>query len=382
MYAPVVNATLGVEEATFYELQWSTSAGFESVVGSLTIQAQGTGNPMCFVSGLTNGTPYYFRMRAKVGSTPGAWGSVYGPVTPSIATGNYTVTGTINLPVTPTGPLYVALVDEANGRFYITRIGTPTITQAYSLSGVLAGTYQLYAILDQNQNGIIDPGDLSNTAGHGLGVQVTGDLSNVSLSLDGEACVAQLRTSHWQIVDSVDEGYTLNFGVRSLVKLPVAVTLQLGPHGYVDLGTRDDGERYQFWVGCARPTVGDSYPMTVTYSDGTTETRQPAVTGVLDCFPRNLLPRGSGSGNVTPTFTWLAPTNPPPFYTYGLWIGVNNGGQVWSYWDMPSTQTSVLYNVDGEASQPTLTVGTTYRWGLNVIDANGNEAQAQATYTP
>jgi hypothetical protein len=49
---------------------------------------------------------------------------------------------------------------------------------------------------------------------------------------------------------------------------------------------------------------------------------------------------------------------------------------------MPSTTTSVLYNVDGNANPPSLSTGTTYNWSIIVQDQNDNQASVQTTYTP
>jgi hypothetical protein len=49
---------------------------------------------------------------------------------------------------------------------------------------------------------------------------------------------------------------------------------------------------------------------------------------------------------------------------------------------MPSSQTSVTYNTDESASQPSLTPGTTYVFGLSVMDAAGNQAQQAVEFKP
>jgi hypothetical protein len=49
---------------------------------------------------------------------------------------------------------------------------------------------------------------------------------------------------------------------------------------------------------------------------------------------------------------------------------------------IPSSQTTVVFDVDGSASSSSLTSGTTYNWSVQVQDANGNTAQEQVNYTP
>jgi hypothetical protein len=382
-YAPLMSS--GVETATSYDLQWSTTSSFTTVAGTLSFTAQSDKNPMCFTSGMTDGTPYYFRIRGKVGVSAGPWSTVSSAVTIGSATGYNTVSGTITLPVSPTGPLAIALVNDTAKQFHILSIPTPTQTQAYTITGVPNGTYQLYAILDQNHNGVIDPGDVSNTEQNGGAViTVAGNLTGQNLAVPGASSVTGLSTQHWKQATGsfTGEGYNLNFRVNGNVKLPVNVALQLGPNGLVDVGVNNGGDRYQYWLPSLRPGVGDSYTVSVAYSDSTTDTQTPAVTAVLDAFAQNLQPTTGTSTSTQPTFSWTAPATPPAYYTYDLWIGPQMGGQLWSYWGMPSTQLSVGYNADGTASQPTLTLGTTYNWSLGVTDAAGNSAQMQVEYKP
>jgi hypothetical protein len=382
-YAPILGTGM-LELATSYDVQWSTSSSFASIAGTLNFTAQGANNPMCFLSGLTDGTLYYLRIRGNVLAVNGPW-SATSTLTPNATSGAYTVTGTVSLPagVAATGPLAVALVDDVNKRYYITSFASPGASNAYTLSGVVAGSYKLFGILDQNHNGVIDPGDITNTNGNGLPVTVAANLAGQDLPLSNAASTAQLTTQHWKQSGAyTGEGYNLNFRVNGNVKLPVNFTLQLGANGTFDVGVNSNGgDRYQYWVNSLRPTVGDSYPVTVAYSDGTSETQTPAVTAVLDSFAQNLSPTTTGSGVTTPTFTWAAPLNPPAAYTYDLWIA-SQMGQLWSYWGMPSSQLSVIYNVDNSASQPTLTQGTLYNWSVGVTDAQGNSAQMQVNYQP
>ena len=62
------------------------------------------------------------------------------------------------------------------------------------------------------------------------------------------------------------------------------------------------------------------------------------------------------------------------------------GSSIWYYpedsYGVPSTTLSVLYDVDSNASQSALTIGTLYRWSVRVRDANGNTASQVVTYQP
>ncbi len=382
-YGPLTDLS-GVETANAYDVQWSTDSSFATGVGTLTFKAQGNQNPMCFTGGLTNGSTYYFRIRGKAGTaTISPWSAATSLVIGS-ATGFNTVSGTITLPVAATGPLAVALVDKANNKFFIVSIPKASITNltpTYSLTGVPNGTYGLYAILDQNHNGVIDPGDITNTNGNGLPVTVSANVSGVNLTLSGANATAVLNTSHWK--QGTNEGYQLNFAVNGNVQLPVNVAVQFGPNAIVDVGVRNQGTPYQFWMPWIRPVVNDPYPVTVAYGNGTpTDTLTTTVTGVVDAFAQNLAPQSPTSAGTTPTFTWTAPVAPPTPYTYelGIWPqGV--GGSLWWINNLPSTTTSILYNSDGSASGPLVT-GTAYTWTVNVVDQFGNSAQMQVNYTP
>ena len=136
----------------------------------------------------------------------------------------------------------------------------------------------------------------------------------------------------------------------------------------------------------SRPNIGDPYTIQVGYSDGSSENVPLTVTTVLDTFPMSLAPVTGAPAGTTPLFSWAAPSPPPLFpYTYSLWIGAQFGGQIWQYpskGNMPSTQTSVAYNTDNSAFQPSLTPGVIYNWTVNVRDATGNSAQQTVEYKP
>jgi hypothetical protein len=196
-----------------------------------------------------------------------------------------------------------------------------------------------------------------------------------------------VTTNHWK--SGTSENYNLNFEINRSKKLPVKVVFTGGPNLFspVDIAKQVDWPGYFAWVdlGSTRPAMGDTYTFNVTYSDNSSENLTSAVTGVLDSFAQNLSPTGS-CVSTTPTFTWNAPASPPSTYGYRLSIeDQQGGGRIWEYPEdglMSSSQTSVLYNVDGEASQPALTSGVTYNWSITVVDANWNSATYQVSCTP
>lgn len=111
------------------------------------------------------------------------------------------------------------------------------------------------------------------------------------------------------------------------------------------------------------------------------------IATVLDCFAQSLSPTSSGSGITGPTFSWSAPANPPASYTYELRINKDDGSLIWddngsNDNGIPSTQESVIYNVNNEASQSALSVGTLYDWQVSIWDANDNSTTQEVTYKP
>ncbi|MDP1833154.1 MAG: immunoglobulin domain-containing protein [Geothrix sp.] len=379
-----------IETADSYLIQWSTSSTFATITGSASVPAMGDGNPMYFSTGLTNGTAYYFRMYGKAGLTTSNASATSGPITPAVASGGSTISGTVTFPTTATGPMYVGLYDMATGIPYVMRIASPVSPQAFSVAGVPNGTMFFFGIIDQNNNGVVDPGDISNINSNiSSSITVSGSLAGQNLTLSGAGAIATVSTYHqsYSGANWTGESYGLQFSVDQNAKLPVNVTLSVGT-AVLDVGKSTDGTGYWYWVNLStlRPTVGGTYPIHVGYSDGTSEDLITTVSAVLDTFPTNLAPVTGTSTSTTPLFTWAAPTVAPTFpYTYGLWISPQSGGTIWQYpsdGDMPSTQLSVAYNVDGRASQGTLTPGVTYNWSISLMDGNGNSAQRVVEYKP
>ena len=388
-WSPMQNAQ-SLETADSYLIQWSTSNTFASITGSATVPAMGDNNPIYFTtSALSNGTTYYFRMYGKAGATTSN-ASATSTVVPAIGAGGSTISGTVTFPGAATGPLYVGVFDESAGRPYAVRIANPVSPQAFSIPGVPNGTFFFFGIIDQNNDGLIDAGDISNTNSNVSSlITVAGNLSGQNLALSNAGAIATVATSHQKYTGSggSSESYSLNFNVDQNTKLPVNVALVLGS-SVLDVAKPVNGNGYWFWtnLGSLRPTVGDAYTVRVGYGDGTSEDLTVLVSGVLDTFPTSLAPVTGAAAGTTPTFTWSAPSPAPSFpYTYSFWMQQQNGGQIWQYpsdGDMSSSQLSLVYNVDGTASQPALTVGTTYVWSISLMDANGNSAQQTVEYKP
>jgi hypothetical protein len=389
----------GVEAATSYTLQWSTTSSFSSIAGSKTFPAIGTHSAVWFVNGLTNGNAYYFRAAPIVGGVTLGYSTLSSPVTINAPTGTYTVSGSVSFPVAASGPLYVGYLNNFTGGTYLQYIANPTSAQAYSIQ-LPSGSYQPIAIIDQNNNGVVDAGDLQDVV-YGQGnnvVTISGNTTGASITLPGTNAVAAVQTQHYFNGSGATNYYYLQFSVQTGLKLPVAVTLVSGPNitGPIDIALCGQtgsscSEGFQILTnsGLNTPNVGDTYTYNVTYSDGTSGTVTAAVTAVLNGFASNLAPTGTG-GSKSPTFTWTDPANASN-YTYGFEIGVTNGSLLWQIpsgnGNLYSSTTSVVWGTDPLASGntpsvSTLTDNTNYSWSIFVYDIYGNQAVTQVNYTP
>ncbi len=380
--APVNN----LEIADHYQINWGTDTA-ASNGGIINVPANGQN--MYIQTGLANGSSYYYSIQAIVNGTASAPSPVAGSYTVNAGSGTYTVSGIVNVPIAPTGPLYVGIY---NGSVYTAIINSPLQgANAYTIPGVPDGNYTAFAVLDQDNSGQFTPGNLMMGVNDGpqYPVIINGAGATQNLDLAIANATAIVSTTHQY--DGVNNNYTLNLEVQAQQKLPVSVTLVNGPNvaypvDYSQSGNSNPGSFSQWpYIGSVRPNVGDTYTFAVTYSDGTSEDISVQVSDVLDSFPTSLSVTNTPSANV-PTFSWAAPTMPPSYYTYVVGVWQQNGSQVWNYPNqgnnMPSTQTSVQYNKDGSAYQPSLVNGTTYSWGVSTVDANNNQAQYQAYYTP
>jgi hypothetical protein len=386
-----------VEAATSYTLQWSTSSSFTTVAGSQTFPAVGTHSNAWFVKGLSNGNVYYFRAYGtSAGTAVSAYSPVYGPVTIGAPTGGNTVSGSLSFTGTATGPMYVGLLNNTTNAVYLQYIASPSNTQAYSVQ-VPTGSYELVAVLDQNNNGVLDAGDLQNTnLNQYQAISISGATANENFTLPSGNAVATVETQTDVSAAGVVQSYNLTFNVQEMAKLPVAVTLTSGPNVTEPIDIALCGQpgsncgsnfRINTTLGTTAPTVGNSYGFNVTYSDGTTGTLTAAVTAVLTGYASNLAPSGTGA-STTPTFSWTDPANAGN-YVYSFELTQSNAGTIWEVpggGNLTSSTTSLVWAVDPTESSNTpsvssLTAGTTYYWGLTVQDVNGNSAVTETNFT-
>ena len=373
--------------------------------------ANGTKANVWFLHGLTDPVLYFRAYGSSAGTAQGPFSAIFGPTTIGAPTGGNTVSGAISFSQPPAGPLYVGFLSQTNGNFYAQYIPSPASAQPYSIQ-VPSDLYDFFAILDQNNDGLIDAGDIQNatdsTSANNQTVAVSGPQSNLNLTLPSANVTASVTTQNYNSISPGNNfhSYSLNLQVAGLVKPVVAVTMTSGPNliNPVDIalcGEPDsscgNGFQANFAIGATVPTVGDTYAFNVTYSDGNTGTVNAVVSAVLNTFATSLAPQTGTSVSVTPTFSWTDPTNASN-YTYQFSLSDSNNNNIWqipgnnsNLNGFTSTITSIPWITSGNdvtgasgnlPSVGSLTLGSVYTWSSQVRDNVGNTAQTQVQYQP
>ena len=308
----------GREIATSYELDYDTDINFTSPAPTVvTFAAHGTSDRNYIAHNLAAGT-YYFRIYALVGATKSAAATSGAVVIRAAGTGANTVSGTVTFPGTATGPLYVGVFNGST--IYGQEIPSPTSPASYSFSGVPAGSYQAFAIIDQNNNGLIEASDLTNVNNNQGGpppfTVVSGTNTN-DITLTSAVSATYVTTSHQQLNGGGDT-YSLNFGINWGTKRPVAMTLLSGPNVSVPWDFPVDSNNSVYVnLNSSAPHAGDTYQFQVTFSDTSIQTLPASVTAVLNSFATSLTAQTTSPGSVTaPLFTWVTPASTPSPYTY------------------------------------------------------------------
>lgn len=382
--------------ATGYNIYSSTSLS-----GTYTLMATAPGGDsgLYYKTGLTNGDTYYYKMTSLIGSAESALSSAIGPVTVGVPAGGVDVSGTVTFNGSGTGHNLFVIVYKIGGNgAYATLIVNPTSPQIYTVSGVQPGTYGIFAFVDADDNGAPTQNDIYPNWNIEPLITVGGsNYTGANLTFNNvvaSGAQAKVRTAHFYNVSWVPaDQYQMIQSISNGLKMPVKATVISGPnipvpHDLVNMNL--DMIQTWTWLGALVPKVGDTYVYDVIYGDGTTETLTASVTGIV---PNNAMSAPSSPANgaigvsTKPTFTWTAPSSPLPSFTYRIELNLaSNNNWIWNYPDgqfsgMPSSQTSVLYNVDSRANLPALNGNTQYLWWMIVQDSNGNQGRQTATFT-
>lgn len=328
------------------------------------------------VSSLTDGDDYYFRVAADApGGT--SWSDIYGPVTIGAQVEGTTVSGVVESQTALSGPLLVALVGE-NVR--IDRIEAPTASQAFHITGVPAGTYEIYVLRDHNDNGTFEVGEISP----GETIEVLDQpVVDVVLTQADESFRASVSTrvneseagTHYGLIFRIAQGSRpiLSVSIVDGAEFPVGADIGFQAHGadkdFVGDFSRDN----------RAPRVGETFTLLITYLDGGQEETTVEVARLWTSAPRIVSP--VAVADASPNFTWAAPEEPASS-TFTYYVGVSSpSGGVWWTKRLPSSQTSIAWNADGNASVSSLTVGESYVWFVVLEDELGNMAQSSSTFT-
>ncbi|MGB6974974.1 MAG: putative Ig domain-containing protein [Terracidiphilus sp.] len=419
----------GVEEFTSYTIEWSPNSSFTGTPGSIVLKAIGSSSNVWIInsgtSGISgsfaNGTAYYFRVRGSNPAGNGPW-AVYGSptaVTVGAPTTGNSVSGVIIIPsditVKAGARLYAGLYDQSGNAAYAAVISSPTNSisgNAFTVHVPSGSNYILFGILDQNNDGLIDAGDVNNTNNNNAAsIVVTGTLTGQDATLPDVDAAVQVQTyfsqdTYWNgTSSSTNTNYSLGLGLQEQNKLPVAVQLVsasnpnvLTPQDISDYCQGCGSTRFSIQpnIGTDVPAVNDSYTFHVTYSDGTTANVTGTVTAVLgtSALATSLEPEQTDSTSTTPTFTWTYPTNASS-YTYSFYICCGSNGTIWqipgnnsNLNGFPSTVTQIVWGTDptgdgGNTPNPSsLTLGTQYQWTIQTQDSNGNSASNSVWYQP
>jgi hypothetical protein len=417
------------EQFTSYKLEWSTSSSFNSITGSLTFTANGIGGASVIIlnsdtanltGSFADGTAYYYRLSGFINTTqygPTNYGSSTAVTGGQLASASNCATiagstcsamsGSVIIPagVTVNGPLYVGVYSSIKGVFAIRAYTTPTVgSNSFTFYAPNGTNYFFFAILDQNNNGLIDAGDLNNINGNtNSRLDISGGQSGLSLDLPGGNSVSKVRTSYLNLADEGLSGvhaYDLLIDLWGNGKMPVAATLTSGPNlvSPIDLQpcmTCEGGDAafvYAISIGSI-PTVGDTYSITVTYSDNSTEVLTPKVTAMLDdsALVTNIAPVGANA-STTPTFTWTYPASASDYtYLFYLW-------QTTIRWEIPASGSINYGFLSSDIPGASITWGTdptgnalnnisgalianaSYTWEIETFDSNQNSAIEETSF--
>ena len=384
------------ELATSYTVQWSTDPSFNTITGSKSFPATGSGT--WIVNGLTDGQILYFRYQGVAGSATSQFPGVFGPTTIGEPAGAVTVSGNVTFSSPATGPLYIYFNNQTTHQSYYTSVANPASPQPYSIQLPADGNYSFNAFIDQNNDNIEDNGDMIS-GGPAYIVAVTGSTATQDIKMfgGGNSFVAGGLTNN-QLVDSsgnTSQYYDFDFDASNGSKKLTAIELVSGPNVIVpqDFPRTTLVSILSFLSGFSlygnTPNIGDAYGLRLTYSDGSQETRTETVTGVPGSFGANPSPAGIGT-NLTPNFSW---TDPPSASDYTYTFFLPGGSAQWSIpaqgfgESFSSSIDSLTWGVDptGGGNLPTsssLVNGTQYQWNVTAEDSNGNSSSLNVGYDP
>jgi hypothetical protein len=380
----------GNDECKDYRLYWSDTPNVSGSnnIGSMLLVANAP--RMAVVRGLTNGQALYFTMTCPDALLLGGYAPEIGPVTVGTTAGGFSLSGAVNSPALPGSivpPLYVLALSQTGTGGTFTRVSAPAGSQAYTLTGLAAGTYSLYAFRDIGGDGKLTPTDPGNFFTPAT-VVVSANQNAPALEVRADNAIATVTTGHLNEMGS--HSYSLFFRVRANLKRPVLARLASGPKVAMpyDLPLNETGgARHEVRLPLAGivPAAGDAYAIAVTYSDGTSETLTASVSALLPT-PEIVTP--ALLANQTPTFQWN-PLSPAPAtsYTYSLrlydwpYLALGTMAPLLGWADNVSSSTTLLLYSDVHPTQSQLSSAILPYWLLlSATDDQGNWSRTVSSF--
>jgi len=311
----------------------------------------------------------------------------------------------VKTPVKATGAIYAGCYDPVGNALYVQHDESKPVagTHSYTVYGIPSSVANcnVVAVMDQNNDGFITP--LDPNAGSLFGG--SGDIFNLgrnstltALTVGGTTTASLLDLTPYQKNSSATmttqntldptgvQSYSVNFDVKPLMRLPVAVELTSGANVLqtIDLapGCTSCGQgEFNASVSTGNQAPSGSYTLAISdeanAASPTTDTPALTVSNVVGDFATNLV----ATGGTTPTFMWLYPVNNTTAYTYQFTLKDASGNVIAQ---VPAKTGTGFASTTANSITPsvTLTSGATYTWAITTIDSNGNTAQQQATYKP
>jgi hypothetical protein len=423
-YSPISNN--GVETPASYTVQWSTTATTDvsgafpsdSVAGSASFPATGDSGANIWILSTANynlasSASYYFQARGVTSGSTSDWSSVIGPIALVDSSGSYAVSGLVswNGTATATGPIYVGLYNPNTGEVFVNEVDSPSSGAPYSIGVPSSGNYGIFAVVDNDNDGMVDAGDFNDLTSNGPSmITIDSNSGSRDLSLQATSSVATVTTQYFHTIQSdltTNDSYNLQFNVEGVVKTPVYVQLQSGPNviQLVDMepcGSDCRQSEFQLMDNIMMdvPSLTDTYSFYVLYSDGSHETitatpspwnNGGSVVNASD-LATLIAPQGDNNSD-TPSFNWTYPDGDSG-YSYQFSVCCSTNGMIWNIQGLdpskggfsssdvtPPLEWGVDPTDSGNTPSPSsLSAGSQFSWSVQTIDSAGNSAVAQANF--
>lgn len=294
--------------------------------------------------------------------------------------------GTLNLNgMTPSGPLYLGVMDIGSGVISPFKINGPTNGMSYTLAGLPAAQVVIYGFIDNNGNGYIDDGDVPIPEAVAFApanmVNLTaGNVTGHIIAIPASSSTLRISSIHMMANGNYTDNYHLTFTVEPGAKRPVnAFIAANSPNLFTaerfDLQLSEWGA-FRAWPftangGATRPNDSvtgnqDQYTVHVVYSDASEEDLTGSLVGeVNNRCPIPVSP--AGPVLVPPaSFDWTAPGVLNDGDSYGINVfDTANGQPMASRWGVMPPATSIDLGMSLQDGS--------YAWQISLTDINDNQ---------